>query len=278
MGRFILLIILAFGAWFFFIKDKSISHQIPYYINTWAIRLENNITDIVSFGKTETEKAMENPQALTPAQKRMFSSWGEGEKIIYVNKAVSLRNRVEERMQGGYFYNRDSAHRALRDISILETAIRKDDCLVVSKLYDTAENSVHFFEAGCRWQAGMKHLKYSHIRSSVYEGRWEPEQGWGFLHPDDPTSYDVGRICQICNGNGIAQVETTCPDCNGQGVRETVLSVGAKFVNMYERHRGRGSIVPDGPVTCSRCNRRGSILQPQQCPKCGGTGVVSDYW
>lgn len=242
-----------------------------------------SVFERVVSGSTESEKALRNPESMTPEQRQLAAEWGNGSKRLYVEQVDALENRLSARMEGGYVWGSESERRARASIRALNDAIDRDDFLIVPGKFSEAKEAVRLFEAGCRWRAGLRHPSLPHIYSAEREGYWNADQGWRFIAPN--RSLEVARTCYRCQGGGREAVLVTCDRCNGTGWVDTPLSGVTGFLdglagalqavddikNKRRSHGGGGRRHSD-QMKCPNCNGRRKVEATQPCHVCGGQG------
>lgn len=258
------------------------------------------VVERIVSGSTESEKALRQPESMTPEQRQLGTEWGNGSKRLYVEQVDALESRLAERMEGGYVWGPESERRVRASIRDLNSAIDRDDFLAVPGRFAEAKEALRLFEAGCRWRAGLRHRSISHIASAEREGYWNADPGWRFLQQG---SLEVVRTCRHCHGSGREIVKVDCDNCNGSGWVDGPLSGvtrilgdvsdvldgaagAANSVNNayravkgkpskgggashYGSHRRSGG---NGQIPCNRCNRTGQVEAVQPCHACGGQG------
>lgn len=251
-------------------------------------------------GSTESEKALQKPETMTPEQRQLATEWGNGSKQLYVEQVDALEKQLAKRMEGGYVWGTESERRARASIRALNNAIDRDDFLAVPSRFAEAKESLRLFEAGCRWRAGLRHSSIPHISSAEREGYWNADTGWRFLRQG---SLEVVQTCRHCKGGGREVVNVDCDNCNGTGWVDGPLAGMTRFLddvsdvldgtasamnsvnNAYRAAKGKpakgSGSAPRGPrrpsggsgqVPCNRCNRTGQVEAVQPCHVCGGQG------
>lgn len=279
-----------------------------FFIFKWYTSEDRSPSDIVKTlaervscqpESRELRKKERDPETMTPEQRQMAMEWGNGGKTRYVARAEELESRVNERMAGGYVWGEDSARRVRSALKMLNHVIDRDDYLSAPKRLEDAEDAVRLFEAGCRWCAGLRHSRYSHISSANREGYWNADSGWIF---PDQGSLEVARVCQHCAGSGQEKAWVDCDNCNGTGWVDGPLAGVTRFLdnvssaldgaasamnsanNAYRAAKGKrpkGGPPPrhrspsssnNGQVPCNQCNQSGSVEILQPCRRCGGRG------
>lgn len=284
---FLLVILLAIG-WWHSEKENAKRENRPTVIET------------LFSGPSESEKALRNPESLTPEQRQLAAEWGTGSKQLYVEQAEVLERRLSARMEGGYTWGSESERRVRASIRALNGAIDRDDFLTVPSKFSEAKEALRLFEAGCRWRAGLRHSSIPHITSAEREGYWNADRGWRFLRQG---SLEVVRNCQRCNGSGREVVKVDCDNCNGagwvdgplagvtrflgdfsdalDGAADAVNSVNNAYRTVKGKHPKGSGPTHHGPrrhsggsgqVPRNRCNKTGQIEITQTCHACGGQG------
>lgn len=240
------------------------------------------IVERIVSGSTESEKALRQPESMTPEQRQLATEWGNGSKRLYVEQVDALENRLAQRMEGGYIWGTESERRVRSSIRDLNSAIDRDDFLAVPGRFAEAKEALRLFEAGCRWRAGLRHRSISHITSAEREGYWNADSGWRFLQQG---SLEVVRNCHRCNGSGREIVKVDCDRCNGTGWVDTPLSGVTGFLDGVAgalqavddiKHKRRTSHGGGGrhsdQMKCPNCNGRRRVDATQPCHVCGGQG------
>lgn len=182
---------------------------------------------------------------------------------------------------GGYKYDRSLADKTGKLVSDLAQKVAADDVAAIDAHLERADEMVRRLRAASRWQAGLEHPRFKHVKSSYKEGMWTADEGYVFVFPNTPdmtVRYQGRKVtCRTCSGRGQVQKTVRCGGCGGSGQVANGFAIGVNAALGALPQRGRRGFPRGGAnlptrCPCGGCNGTGRVIQQMTCTVCSGSG------